>query len=111
MAIKVKTFNSEAFCGYKQISTFYEDFGIAEYFGVDEIKDTYETAFKTWKDNVEMITELCMVLNWKSWEHADGIVASGDLCKLYIDLYYKLRNWCIDNLKGEDLTYFLRTTD
>lgn len=107
----VKTFDSEAYCGYKQISTFYADFGIAEYFGLDAIKDTYKRAFREWKKDTKMITELCMILNWKSWEHADGFRATSDICNLYIELYYKLRDWCLDNLNGDDLRYFLDTTD
>lgn len=109
--MNIKYFDSEAFCGYKQISTFYEDFGIAEYFGLAAVKDTYNRCFKYWKDDYKWITELCMVLNWKSWEHADGYIAKNELCNLYIELYYKCRNWCLNNLKGEELTYFIRTTD
>ena len=103
----IKTFNSEAFCGYKQISTFYEDFSIADHFGVDAIKDTYKRAFTGWKNDTKMITELDMVLNWKSWEHADN----AELCNLYADMYYELRDWCFENLKGDDLTYYIKTTD
>lgn len=111
MGLSVKTFDSESFCGYKQISTFYQDFGIAEHFGLDAIKLTYTTAFNEWNKDCKMITELCMVLNWKSWEHSDGLVANNEMCNLYIDLYYELRDWCFDNLKGDDLDYFIRTTD
>ena len=103
----ITTFNSEAMFGYKQISTFYEDFSIADHFGIDAIKDTYKRAFKGWKDDTKMITELDMVLNWKSWEHAER----EDYCSLYADLYYELRDWCFENLKGDDLTYYIRTTD
>lgn len=107
----VKTFDSEAFCGYKQITTFFEDFSIADNFGVDAIKDTYKRAFKEWKNDYKYITELCMVLNWKSWEHADGYVAKNPICNLYVKLFSELQDWCYDNLKGEALEYFIRTTD
>lgn len=103
----IKTFNSEAAFGYTQISTFYEDFSIADHFGIDAIKDTYKRAFKEWKNDTKMITELDMVLNWKSWEHAERV----DYCNLYADLYYELRDWCFENLKGDDLTYYIKTTD
>ena len=110
----ITRFDSEAMFGYKQITTFFEDFSIADRFGTSAIKDTYKRAFKGWKTNTEYITELDMVLNWKSWEHAP-IEQGGDgkdvYCKLYSDLYYELRNWCLDNLKGDDLTYYIRTTD
>ena len=114
MGFTVKTFNSEGLFGYKQITTFFEDFSIADNFGISAIKDTYNRAFKNWKDNVKYVTELCMVLNWKSWQFApveQGGEGNDVYCDLYIDLYYKLRDWCFDNLKGDDLTYFIRTTD
>lgn len=103
----IKVFDSESAFGYKQITTFYEDFSIADHFGISAIKDTYKRAFKSWKTNTEYVTELDMVLNWKSWEHQDR----EDYCKLYSDLYYELRDWCFENLKGEDLEYYIRTTD
>lgn len=111
MGLSIKTFDSESFCGYKQISTFYSDFSIAEHFGLDAVKTTYKTAFKEWKKDYKMITELCMVLNWKSWEHSDGITSGGELCDWYIEQYYELRDWCFDTLKGDELEYFIRTTD
>lgn len=107
----IKTFDSEAYCGYKQISTFYEDFSIADNFGLSAIKDTYNRAFRFWKKDTKMVTELCMVLNWKSWEHANGVLNDNAICDLYVNLYYELRDWCFNHLKGEDLDYFLRTTD
>ena len=110
----VKTFNSEAFCGYVQKTTFFEDFSIADNFGVKAIKDTYKRAFKGWKTNVEYITELTMVLNWKSWQFApkeQGGEGNDEYCNLYIDLYYELRDWCLDNLKGDDFDYFCHTAN
>lgn len=104
----ISVFNSEAFCGYTQKTTFWQDFSIADAFGVNAIKDTYKRAFKAWKTDVIYVTELVMVLNWKSWQHAEK---NPTYSKLYADLFYEARNWCYDNLKGDDLTYFFRTTD
>lgn len=105
--MRVTTFNSEAFCGYKQITTFFADFGIAEHFGRSAIKDTFNLAFAEWRSDYRYLTELVMVLNWKSWEHADN----PSLSQLYADLFYKAREWALDNLEGEELRYFIRTTD
>lgn len=105
--MKIKIFDSEAFCGYKQITTFYQDFSIADIFGVRAILDTYDRAFDEWKSNYKYMTELVMVLNWKSWEHEDN----EELCSLYSELYYKALDWAYDNLKGEELNYFMRTID
>ena len=42
---QVEGFDSESFCGYKQITTFYTDFSIAEHFGEGAINDTFNRAF------------------------------------------------------------------
>lgn len=104
----ISTFDSEAFCGYTQKTTFWQDFSIADAFGIPAIKDTYKRAFEAWKTNTEYVTELVMVLNWKCWQYAQKNEA---YCELYADLFYKAQGWCYDNLKGDDLTYFIRTTD
>lgn len=108
MGLVITTFDSESFCGYKQITTFYEDFGIADHFGIGAIKDTYRRAFKGWKNDYKFLTELCMVVNWKSWEWVDK---NNEYSQVYADLYYKCRDWALNNLKGDELTYFIRTTD
>ena len=104
----ISTFDSEAFCGYTQKTTFWSDFSIADAFGVSAIKDTYKRAFKAWKSNTEYVTELVMVLNWKCWQYAQK---NPTYSKLYADLFYEAQAWCYDNLKGDDLKYFIRTTD
>jgi len=108
VSIVVKTFDSEAFCGYKQITTFFEDFSIADNFGIDAIMDTYDRAFKEWKKNYKYLTELVMVLNWKCWQH-NG--TNPVYSKAYSDLYYQAHDYACNNLEGDELTYYLRTTD
>lgn len=103
----VKTFDRESFCGYTQITTFFEDFSIADNFGISAVKDTYNRAFNEWKTDYKYLTELVMVLNWKSWQWENNEA----FCELYSDLYYKARDYALSNLKGEELTYFFRTTD
>ena len=107
--MQYKDWNIEAMTGYKPKTTFYMDFSIADKFGVDAIKDTYNRAFEHWKDDIEYVTELAMVVNWKAWEHS----ASGNdtYTELYTDLYYTIDEWCMNNLKGDDIKYYLRTTD
>ena len=55
------------------------------------------------------MTELVMVLNWKSWQHYDN----GDykLSEVYVELYEKARDYAYDNLKDEEYRYFVITTD
>ena len=104
----IKDWNIEEMTGYKHKTTFYTDFSIAEAFGISAIKNTYKRAFESWKDNVEYITELVMVLNWKIWEHFDS---NKNLAKVYNTLWAELDIWCCENLKGEDLKYYFHTTD
>ena len=95
--------------GYQPKTTFWEDFRIADHFGRNAVKDTYIRAFEEWKDDVEYLTELVMVLNhsiWLHWELGDERMA-----KLYDALWRDADAYALKNLQGEELRYFLRTTD
>ena len=95
--------------GYEPKTTFWEDFSIADAFGLAAIKDTFDRAFEGWKGNCVYLTELVMVLNWKIWQHHQ----SNDPLKaqLYDTLWRQADNYACENLKGEELSYFYRTTD
>jgi hypothetical protein len=41
--------------GYDLMTTFWEDFSIADKYGVPGIKDTYKRAFNEWKGNYKNI--------------------------------------------------------
>lgn len=94
--------------GYEPKTTFWTDFCIADKFGEKAIKDTYNRAFKEWKTDRVYITELVLVLNWKIWQYAES---NPLLAMVYQKLWEDADKWCMDNLKGEDLGYFLETTD
>lgn len=100
--------NIQEMTGYKPKTTFWSDFSIADRFGLDAIQDTYNRAFAEWKTNTEYITEFVMVLNHKCWSWYNK---NNAFSKLYADLYYKADQWCLDNLKGSDLQYYINTTD
>ena len=102
------SWNIEQLTGYKPKTTFWDDFTIAEKFGNKEILETYNRAFKEWKSDVIYLTELVMVLNWKIFQHHEH---DDEKAKLYNDLWSKTDVYCMDNLKGDDLSYFLSTTD
>lgn len=105
---KIKTWNIEAITGYTPKTTFYEDFSIADRFGANAILDTYKRAFRYWRKDYKYLTELVMVLNWKINEH----YGSNDrFANIYNDLWDKTRYWAQENLKGEELQYYYRTTD
>ena len=94
--------------GYEIKTTFWSDFSIADAFGIDAIKDTFNRAFSEWKNNTEYVTELACVTSWKScaWYEKNN-----EYSMLYADYYHKVDEWCMNNLKGKDLNYYLKWTD
>lgn len=94
--------------GYTPITTFWSDFSIADMFGVPAIMDTYIRAFKEWRGDYKYLTELVMVLNHKIflWHEQNHAIAL-----MYDKLWQEADNYALKNLKGEELQYFLNTTD
>lgn len=107
--MEIKTWNIEEQFGYKPLTTFYEDFSIADKCGgAPAVIDTYKRAMEGWKDNYQYLTELVMVLNWKIWEHYE---TNSGLAEIYQELWEKADIYAQENLKDEELSYFYRTTD
>lgn len=116
----VVDWNIEALTGYKPITTYYSDFGIAERFGKQEVRNTYKRAFKNWKHDIKWITEICRVLNWKIHEHYGR---NNELARLYDELWKELDGWILDYDEDEDgnikykhftkdeIKYFVEVTD
>ena len=55
--------------GYEVKTKFWEDFSLAERFGLSAIQYTFNRAFKEWKEDYEFLTELVLVLNRKIWQY------------------------------------------
>jgi len=104
----IPRWNVEEITGYKPRTTFWEDFSIADAFGVRGIRDTYNRASAEWRNNLEYCTELVYVLNWKAWQWSDR---NAVISKLYVQLFERLYDWGVNHFKGEDLQYFLDTLD
>lgn len=100
--------NVEEFCGYTPITTFWDDFSIADRFGKSAVQDTFNRAFAEWKSNYKYLTELAMVLNHKSWQYCESNEA---LTELYAELYYKVYDYAVENLKSEEIRYFFEILD
>lgn len=66
--------------GYNLMTTFWEDFSIADKYGIAGVKDTYRRAFNEWKDDYKFFTELTLVLNHKIWQHYEGDRELAALC-------------------------------
>ena len=96
--------------GYEPKTTYYSDFSIAGPFGISAMEDTFNNAIKHWGDNIEYMTEISMVLNWKTFEHYEN---NPELCEWYTNKYYEHRDWVFNHFDGNDeaLNYYIRTTD
>lgn len=105
--------------GYEPKTTFWMDFSIADKFGLNAIKDTYNRVMKEWSNDHIYMTELAMVINWKCWEHYHRsrkelepfLSNHAEVGQWYKDTYYNLLDWADKNLKGDNLTYFYNTLD
>ena len=93
---------------YQMKTTFMQNFDIANMFGESAVRDTYKRARQEWQANTEYVTELTMVLNWQLWKLYQ---TNEKLARVYDELWREMDTWCMDNLKGEDLSYYIRTTD
>lgn len=94
--------------GYETITTFWQDFSIADRFGIKAIKDTFNRAFNEWKNDYKYLTELVMVLNHKIWQHVD---INNEYAQLYNELWSKADEYACENLHGDEAAYFFRVTD
>ena len=94
---------------YEFKTTFWMDFTIADKFGIEAVKDTFKRAFSEWKTDYIYLTELTLVINWKCWQHYEN--NNIEISKLYSEYYYQLREYGLDNLKGKELEYFIKTLD
>lgn len=95
--------------GYEPKTSYWQDFTIAEkYGGVHRILCTFKNKFKdAQRDHVKM-TELVLVLNHKIWAHHGK---RSTLALTYNALWRAADSWACDNLKGQELAYFYKTTD
>lgn len=94
---------------YEYKTTFWQDFTIADKFGLSAIQDTFDRAFNEWKSDYVYLTDLVMVLNHKIWEHYEE--GHDEIAKLYNDLWIIADEYAGNNLKGEELTYYFEVTD
>ena len=93
---------------YEFKATFWMDFSIADRYGIPAIKDTYNRAFEEWKDNYIYLTELVMVLNWKIWQWYKN---REEFAEVYNELWEMADSYAMENLHGEEMNYFITTTD
>lgn len=92
--------------GYKTITTYWDDFSIADHFGISAIKDTYKRAL--FNNDYKMLTELYMVLNHKIWY---WYKKNETIAKTYNQLWESLYETIMEMFNPEELQYFYEITD
>ena len=90
---------------YEFKTTFWMDFNIAENYGIDAVKETFNRVFREWKTNYTFLYELTIVMNLKCWDHYEK--NNIEISKLYAKYYHQLRDYGLNNLKGKELEYFV----
>ena len=94
--------------GYELKTTFWEDFSIADIWGLSAVQDTFNRAFEEWKHNYVFLTEMVLVLNHKIWQHYKSKPA---FAKLYDTLWREADQYAMDNLSENEMQYYFRVTD
>ena len=94
--------------GYELQTTFWNDFSIADKFGLLSIQDTFNRAFEEWKEDYKYLTELILVLNHKIWQYHK---TRPEFATLYNSLWEQADRYAVENLKDDELSYFYDVTD
>lgn len=109
--------------GYEPKTTFWQDFCIAERFGVKAIQDTFMRAFDEWQEDVIYTAELALVLNHKGWwfynayeifkqkGDTEGADIFYNLSQLYFRMFDIVNDYSLDYFTGDDADYYYEVTD
>lgn len=94
---------------YQFVTTFWDDFTIADCFGTQAVRETFSSVFAAFRDDCAMLTELVLVLNWKCWQRYE----LGELkaSKMYQTFYERAYKYAEKHLSDVDLKYFYRILD
>ena len=102
---------NENLTGFKFQTDVWEQFTEAEKSEINEevIEELYRKLFREWHNDVKMVTELSMCLNWKLHEHYN--LWEEDLARCYSDLWVKVHEYAKDVFEWDDASYYYRVTD
>lgn len=92
--------NVAADMGYTRKTTFFSDLSIAEWYGLDAIKETFNDVMKSWINDPKYIAEFALSLNWKSWQH--HAYKNDEATQLYIQLYYDAEEKIYKHFSGNE---------
>ena len=90
-------------------SDFWKQFWEADKKWIVWVINCYRRLMKENLKNVEMITEIALVTNWKCWEHYEKW--NMELSRFYEKLWFEVDTYCLDHFKWKDKEYYIRRTD
>lgn len=104
-------FESQVPSSERESTTFCRDFMMAEVYGASAIRNTFNRAFAGWKCHYKYLTELAMTLNHRLFYWHETAGENDERTKLYRMLWQQADDWGYNNLKGDELSFFLRVLD
>ena len=111
-----KAFYKEV-CGRELTTTFCSDFAIADWYGEDSVKETFERVKTHWLSDYKYCTELAVSLAYLSYANdqlsKQGIEDRDKYVSLYWELYEKARDLFYETYKDnkEATDHFFEWTD
>ena len=98
------------FTDYRSVTTYWDDYSIAEKKSLDEVKTLFKTTLQDAKDDHRNLTELALVMSWKAsfWAGKPG---KSSLCGLYLNLFEDVNEYAVTHLRGSKLDYYYDVTD
>lgn len=103
--------------GYEPKTTFWQDFSIADTFGLGAIHNTFARAFRTWRDDVVYLAEFALVLNHKGiWFYQASEQYNDDeylyaLSQTYFAMFRTVHDYARGHFSGDDADYYFNVTD
>lgn len=88
---------------------FMNDFRIADIFGVNAIRDTFNRCQEEWKDNADYYASFVMTLNHLIWFHYDN--GNIEIANVYNELWRKADAFVYTHFKGDELNHILSILD
>lgn len=93
--------------GYETITTFWADLTIAEAYGLDAVRDTYNRVKTAWAGNYKYWTEFVLCLNHKIWAYYQ---TNEPLARLYDELW-RAADAIAAEWTGEAAEHYFNVTD
>lgn len=80
--------------GFKFETNVREVFTEAETDDNVDIEELYRKLFREWRNDVKLVAELSMCMNWKLWEHYEK--KNESLAELYNSLRMRVHDYALD---------------